>query len=83
MLRQTGKELSYIKCVSAKALVENIRLENCTEYAPPDDGPPVMKQILDKMSNLVLNNQEDFCNKMDGKLKLAMIGHGRHKQQLL
>jgi hypothetical protein len=32
-----------------------------------------MKQVLKKMSNLILNEQEDFCNKMDSKLKQAMI----------
>ena len=49
------------------------RLGELLTAPPPDDGPPVMKQVLDKMSNLILNEQEDFCNKMDSKLKQAMI----------
>ena len=61
MLRQTGKELANIKCVSAKVVFDKIVLENCSQHPPPpDDGPPVMKQVLDKMSNLILNEQNGW-----------------------
>ena len=35
MLRQTGKELANIKCVSAKVVFDSIVLENCTQHPPP------------------------------------------------
>ena len=39
MLRQTGKELANIKCVSAKVVFDNIVLENCSQHPPLTTGP--------------------------------------------
>jgi hypothetical protein len=39
MLRQTGKELANIKCVSAKVVFDSIVLENCTQHPPLTMGP--------------------------------------------
>ena len=40
---------------------------------PPKDGAPEIEEVLDKMSIIVLNEKHNFCNKIDIKIKTAMI----------
>ena len=72
MLRQSGKELGNIECVSAHNTQETILLKDAT-HPPPQDGDPEIEEVLNKMSNIVLNVKHDFCNSMDTKIKSAMI----------
>ena len=72
MLRQTGKDMGNIECVSAYHTRERI-LQKDAVHPPPKDGDPEMEEVLEKMSNLVLNTKHDFCNNMDYKIKTAMI----------
>ena len=68
MLRQSGKELGNIQCVSAFH-TRDIILQKNADQQPPRDGTPVMEDVLDEMSNLILNTKHDFCNNMDQKSK--------------
>ena len=72
MLRQTGKELAHVKYVAAKYTQDSITLKDAN-HLPHKDGEPEIEEVLDKMSNIVLNEKHDFCNKMDTKIKTAMI----------
>ena len=72
MLRQSGKELGNIECVSAHNTQETILLKDAT-HPPPQDGDPEIEEVFNKISNLVLNAKHDLCNSMDTKIKSAIF----------
>ena len=71
MLRQTGRDLGGVLCVSAYYVRDKIMQRDAV---PPDtkDTTPNMDRVMEYMSYSILNSQHDFCNSMDEKLKDAM-----------
>ena len=72
LLRPSSKDLQHLDCVSAETVYKGIVEDSYEAHEPADDGPPAIDQVLNKMSDFMINRQEVFCIRMDNKLKPAM-----------
>ena len=75
MLRQTGKDLGDVSCVSAYYVKDKI-IQKDAVRPDPEDSTPTMERVLEYMSNSILNASPDFCITMDTQLKKAKTDAG-------